>query len=153
MKNYELSCILLLVTIVFFSFDYLSDDQIVHSESKLGILIFIHHLICVIIGFGSIFCLFFSKSIFMAFLIIIISIILQIGFLINDDYCWYTIMVNKIINPLQPMRKWRGDYESLIKHYIRGDSWGYSDIFKINQTQFVILLNIIALLYLSSMTG
>ena len=149
MNNYELSCLILIITLFFFSVDYLSDNQIIYSETKIGILSFLHHLFCIILGFGSILCLFFSKSLIMAFILILVSTIIQTGFLINNDYCWYTVMVNKIINPLSlGNRKWRGDYESLIKHYIRGDSWGYSDIYTINQTQFVICINIIITLFL-----
>ena len=57
-------------------------------------------------------------------------------------------MVNNLIDPQKPNRKWRGDYESLIKHYIRGDEWAYSDIRNIDQTQFVIFINIILILIL-----
>ena len=149
MNNHEISCILLFVILIFFSIDYLSDNQITKDETKIGILIFFHHLFCVILGIGSILCLFCSKSLIMAFVIIAISTVIQTGFLKNNDYCWYTTMVNKMTNPTgSGNRKWRGDYEALLKHYIRGDSWGYSDIFKINQTQFVLFINIILIMFL-----
>ena len=148
MNNYEISCILLIIVLFHFSLDYLSDDCIKKDETKLGILIFLHHLFCIILAFGSVLCLLFSKSLLMAFIIIAISIIIQAGFLINKEYCWYTIMVNKLINPLQPKRKWRGDIASLIKHYIRGDSWAYSDMYSINQQSMVLGVNIIVIMFL-----
>jgi len=147
LNNYELSCIILIITLIHFITDYLSDGQIENNETKIGILIFIHHLLCIITFYGSILCLLFSRSIFMAFIIIVISIVIQSGYLINKDYCWYTIMVNKMINHEQPKRKWRGDLFSLIKHYIRGDSWAYSDIRNANQDN-VLYLNILLIIYL-----
>ena len=148
MNNHELSCILCIILLIFFSIDYLSDDQITDNETKIGICIFFHHLACVISGFGSILCLFFNGTILSTTIIVLISIIIQAGFLVNNDYCWYTKMVNNLIDPQKPNRKWRGDYESLIKHYIRGDEWAYSDIRNIDQTQFVIFINIILILIL-----
>jgi len=148
MQDYDIVCILIILTLVHFAGDYLSDKKITHSETKLGILIFIHHLLCVFMCFGSIICLLFSKSIILAFIIIAISTVIQSGFLINNDYCWLTVMINNLIDPEQPYRKWRGDYESLLKHYIRGDSWAYSDIRNINQQSMALNINVILILFL-----
>ena len=148
LSNYELTSILIIITLFHFIFDYLSDGQIKKDETKIGILIFLHHLFCIFLCFGNILCLLFSKSIIMAFIIVVLSIVIQSGFLINKEYCWYTIMVNKMIDSEQPKRKWRGDLSLLIKHYIRGDSWAYSDIRNINQQSMVLCTNIMSILYL-----
>uniref|UniRef100_A0A6C0I9C3 Uncharacterized protein n=1 Tax=viral metagenome TaxID=1070528 RepID=A0A6C0I9C3_9ZZZZ len=151
--NYDLACVLLTLTLVFFSIDYLTDNSITHDETKIGILIFIHHLACVVAGIGSTLCLLYKNVLPSVIVIIILSTIIQTGFLINNDYCWLTKMINKMIDPSRPNRKWRGDIFSLLKHYIRGDEWGYGDIRYINQTSFTRSMNFCLIIYLIKFIG
>lgn len=79
---------------------------------------------------------------------IITSIVIQVGYLINNDYCWVTRMVNRKINNTKPHRKWLCDIVLQIKKYIRGDEWSYSDIRNTDQTGIVILSNLSFILVL-----
>jgi hypothetical protein len=145
---YEYICIITPLVLFTFSLDYLSDSQITDSETKIGIFQFIHHIIVTIIL--STFALpFLSPKLSVITLSIIVSIIVQIGYRVNKDYCWWTRMVNVMINPDKPKRKWTGgDIESLMKRYVRGDSWTYSDMGPQNNNTLVILLNLIHLFVL-----
>ena len=57
----------------------------------------------------------------------IIFIILT-GLYKNNGFCWYTTMVNNMIDPTKPMKKWRSRPSHFIKQYLRGHSWAYSNI-------------------------
>jgi len=137
MNNYEITALLIIpITLLHFSIDYLSDREITKDETKLGILIFIHHLI--IFPF---FVLLFSalgllkiKDYSLLILISIIILISQFGFFLNNDYCWLTRIINVNIDPNKPNRKWVGDFGSFFKKYMRGDSWAYSNIYDIQKT-------------------
>jgi len=124
--------------------DILSDDYIKDNIIQVGILQYFHHLVG-IFNFGIIPLLFFSNNITMLVLSIAVSIISQIGWLYNDDLCWMFTYINKKIDPLRPKRKWRAELYSYIKHYIRGDSWAYSDIRSVNMEQCANLQNIFAI--------
>ena len=137
---HELMCISLLISLFFWTVDFLSDSYITKDETKLGILQYIHHLAATIGFLGPFINLFTGNFVFYV-VSIILSIIIQSGFLINDDYCWLTLMVNKCINPGQPKRKWRADLSSFVKHYIRGDSWAYSDMYKPDFTSGTFITN------------
>lgn len=101
-----------------------------------------HHFVSTIAYIGPIINL-FSGNITLYIISVIINIIIQTGFLINNDYCWLTRSINKKIDPIKPNRKWRADLYSFIKHYIRGDSWAYSDIYKNSFTPAMLVLNCI----------
>jgi hypothetical protein len=114
-------------SLILWSIDFLSDKELVKDELEIGTIQYLHYLI-VSFTIGILVLLLASKSMPITILTVIISMCSQIGFLINKDICWITRITNLKINPNMPNRKWRGDVESLIKHYIRGDSWAYSEI-------------------------
>ena len=142
---YEYTSIILLPIILFhFSLDFLSDSDIIKNETKIGILQFFHHIVCTIYISGIVLLPFVSRNISVLFITIIVSMVIQIGYLINNENCWVTIMANKLINPKYPNRKWvGGDICSLIKSYIRDDSWRYSNIKYINNTKLTLIANIV----------
>ena len=142
---YEYVSVILLPLILFhFCLDFLSDDEIVRDETKIGILQFFHHTVCTIYLSGILILPFISINIGIIILTILVSIITQIGYLINNEYCWVTSMVNKMINPGgNGKRKWvGGDICSLIKSYLY-DNWRYSDIKYINNTKLTLIANIV----------
>jgi hypothetical protein len=148
MNLYEYSAVILLPIILFhFIIDFLSDSEIPPGlETKIGILQFIH-TIWGSIMLSGIFILPFTKvSLSTLFITIATSIVIQSGFLINNDYCWMTKMTNNFISPTRKNRKWRGNIMLLTQHYIRGDQWAYSDIRSIDQTYFVLISNITLIL-------
>jgi hypothetical protein len=143
-----ITCVVVMA-LIFFCIDFLSDSQIQHSETKIGILQLTHHLLPNFIKIGGLLALAFGnqKSLMpIAAMMIFFTLIMQIGYLINNDYCWYTRMVNKMINKDHPKRKWRSNTYSLVKHYIRGDDWAYSDIYNADNTVEVIMVNVLVLL-------
>jgi len=119
-------------TLFSFAIDFLSDDRIKKDEVKIGFLQLLHHFLAYLGLIGIILPFFFNVD----FLILLVGVILNfgmhIGFLINKDSCWYTTIVNNIIDPAKPNIKWRCNLSSFIKHYIRGDQWAYSDIYTNN---------------------
>ena len=131
-------------SIIMWTIDFLSDSYIKDNVVEVGILQYLHHLVG-IFNFGVIFLLFFSNNISMLILSIIISIISQIGWLYNNDLCWLFTLVNKKIDPTRPKRKWRAELYSFIKHYIRGDSWGFSDINVVDMSGCANFTNIITI--------
>jgi hypothetical protein len=124
--------------------DILSDSYIKDNIIEIGILQYLHHLIG-IFNFGVLFLLFFSNSTNMLITSVIISIVSQIGWLYNNDLCWLFTYVNKKIDSNRPKRKWRAELYSFIKHYIRGDSWGFSDINVINMEGCSNFTNVITI--------
>lgn len=115
-----------------FIVDYLSDERIVKDELKLGILQFIHHFIAQVGFFGILLPTNNLKYISGCFLL---NFCIQIGFLINKDRCWYTRMINKLIDPTQPdFIRFRNIIPVFIRHYIRGDSYGYREAYFKNST-------------------
>jgi len=158
LSDYEiLALIHVPYSLIMWTLDFLSDKEITHSEVKIGALQYVHHLFGVF-NMGVIFLLLFSKSIKLSILTFIVIIVSQIGFLINNDSCWLLTLTNKAINPDRPNRKWRAEIGSLIKHYIRGDSWGYSDInVNINYSSVkfintVMIIHLIKLIILNANT-
>ena len=144
MKTYDFVALIILpLVLVHFSIDYLSDSQIITFETEIGILQLIHHLITKIAFVGSIFTLFLVDDIKYISLGVIILIIAQLGFVKNNDYCWYTKMVNELIDKNKPNRKWRSDWESFIRHYIRGKEWAYSDRFNNDATMEMTVVNVV----------
>jgi hypothetical protein len=57
------------------------------------------------------------------------------------------VYINSLITG-NPKRKWIADFPSLIKHYIRGDSWAYSDVYKMDNTFKVTVNNLVFLFIL-----
>lgn len=131
-------------SLIMWTIDILSDDFIKDNVIEIGVLQYLHHLVG-IFNFGVIFLLFFSNDINMLMLSVIVSIISQIGWLYNDDLCWLFTYVNKRIDPSRPKRKWRAELYSFIKHYIRGDSWGFSDITNVDMGGCANFTNIITI--------
>ena len=95
---------------------------------------------------GSIFTLFLIDDIKYITISVLILIIVQLGFVKNNDYCWYTKMVNELIDPNKPNRKWRSDWESFIRHYVRGDEWAYSNRFNNGATTEMTVVNVVYIL-------
>ena len=149
MELYEYVSVILVPLILFhFCLDYLSDRDIVKDETKIGIIQFFHHTVCTIYMAGITILPFISGSLSIITMTIIVSIITQIGYLINNEGCWVTSYVNKIITG-SDKRKWAGgDICSLIKSYIRDPNWRYSDITYINNTNLVLIANIIHIIIL-----
>ena len=143
LNEYQLlSLIYIPYSLILFGLDFLSDKNITKNEVEIGILQYIHHLFG-IFNIGVIILFLTSKSLVITAVSIIINLIGQVGFLISDDYCWLLTLVNKKINSDMPNRKWRGELVSLIKHYIRGDEWAYSNIRNNDATPTVVFVNII----------
>ena len=145
---YQYIAILIPFIIFNFCLDYLSDAQITHSETKLGMYQLFHHTTATI--WTSIFFLpFISSKLSVVGLSILTSLVIQAGHRINKDYCWLTTRVNKIIDPKKPKRKWTGgEIGSLMKKYVRGDSWAYSDMGPQNNTSIITVMNLIHLFVL-----
>jgi hypothetical protein len=93
------------ISLICWTIDYLSDKQITKDETKIGILQYIHHLI--ISALNPIPLLFVSKSMLITVLTVITAIGTQIGWLITNDECFYISMMNKLICPEMPRRKFR----------------------------------------------
>ena len=145
---YEYMVILTPFIILNFCLDYLSDSEITHSETKLGICQFLHHIIASILTF-TIFLPFMSSKLTVVSVSIIVSLVTQVGFLINKDYCWLTRYVNGIINPENPNRKWTGgDIGSLIKKYLKSSEGAYTEMRQPNNFTVINTFNIIHLIVL-----
>jgi uncharacterized membrane protein len=145
MKLYEFCCLILPFIIANFCMDYLSDSEIIKDELKIGIIQFIHHTILIIHGMG-ILIPFLNPTLIIVILGTLVNIGVQIGWLVHNDYCWLTILTNRLIGTNEKNRKWMADIQSHIKHYIYGDIWATSKINGINNTNWVFLLNIINLI-------
>jgi hypothetical protein len=132
-----------------FSLEYLSDSEIRENELKIGISNLIHHFLYAFNILSITVLLILKKPKLKVIIItILFSIIMQIGFLLNNDYCWFTQYINCLINPNRPNRKWRAGIASMIKHYLRGDQWAYSEIQKPDNCNLLIILNTIHFLIL-----
>ena len=149
MEIYECITLILPFVIVNFCMDYLSDSEILADELKIGIVQFIHHIILFIHSF-VIFGPFIKPSILLIILITAVNIGVQIGWTINNDYCWLTTLTNRLIGTKCKNRKWMADIESHIKHYLYGDSWSITDINKLNNKWFVCLFNLFNLITIIS---
>ena len=110
-KSIDIFSIVIVISLIHFSIDYLSDEQITSNETKIGILQIIHHLVITIQMFGI-----FVNNLPFKIIAILTSFAIQLGYLVNNDHCWLTTMVNKLINPDKPDRIWRVDLILQIKH-------------------------------------
>jgi hypothetical protein len=134
-------------SLITWSIDFLSDKEITKNEFEIGSKQFLHHIISSILV-GVLILLLTSRNISITILSIIITLGSQVGWLINNDYCFYTKYISTKINPDNPDRKWRNDFSSFIKHYLHGDSWAYSKIYNQDKTSAVIYGNVILTLQL-----
>jgi hypothetical protein len=141
------SVIVLPLTVIHFCLDYLRDRDINHSEFKIGMLQYIHHYIVIFNLSGTMLLPFFYSSLPLITVNILILYGAQVGYIMNDDFCWLTKYINGLITG-NPKRKWIADLPSLIKHYIRGDTWAYSDVHKIDNTVKVTISNLVFLFIL-----
>ncbi len=97
MDFYELfSLIIIPGTLLSFGIDFLSDKDIVESETKIGIFSFLHHLIITIQG-SVLLNMVFSNNLALLVLTAIITIGGQIGWIMNKDHCFITRFVNILI--------------------------------------------------------
>jgi hypothetical protein len=135
-------------SLVIFGAEYLSDSYITHSEIKIGILDYLHHLVVIMVNTGCLLSLFLTNNLIFISLVVIIYTIAQMGYIANKEYCWLTTHISKLIDPKRPLRKWRGGVNSLLRHYFRGDDWAYSDIKYINNDSKNITVNTILILAL-----
>jgi len=145
MKNdniYLLVVIVLLLSIIYFSIDFLSNKEITHSERKIGVLTFLHHII--FNTFGIIPLLLIIKVPFSVISFVTIGFILaQFKWIATKDHCLITEYINNLIDPEKKYYKWRATLECYIKHYIRGDEWAFSDTRIYDRDFSIILYNII----------
>jgi hypothetical protein len=84
----------------------------------------------------------------MAVLLVMLSTVIQIGWLLHNDYCWVTKYANRLIGTKESNRKWIAELSSLIKHYIRGDEWAYSKQYHTSRTTEVLQLNTMLIILL-----
>ena len=123
---YQMCSIFILpYVLVLFGFDFLTND-FTHSFYKTGFLQLLHHIIG---AFSVIWIQFFLTNDITYFLVsYIVTFIILCGLYKNDGYCWYSIMINTIIDPSRPIKKWRSSPCHYLRHYLLGDEWAYGDI-------------------------
>jgi hypothetical protein len=143
-----ISVVLLPITIFHFSLDYLSDSEITKSEVKIGISQYIHYFFGTMCYSGIAILPFLNPTLGLILLNITVSIVAQIGWLKNKEYCWLWSYTNKLINPNKPKRKWLSNIILQIKKYIRGDSWAYSEVKSVDNTKTVLAMTITQLFIL-----
>ena len=135
------SAVLLPVSMIHFIMDYLSDEEITHSETKIGIFQYIHHLFAAMSILSLVVLPFLRPTLSLITLNVVACLVAQIGWLKNNEYCWFWSLVNKMINPNKPNRKWTASAFSLLKKYTRSDEkWAYTNVYKADNKQAIILL-------------
>jgi len=144
LSSYEIfSLIIIPFSLFFFGADFLRDKEITHSETKIGIIQLIHHLAFTTNISGLIASFFLTCRIEFVIFLMILSMINQVGWLLNDDKCWLTRYANKTIGTKAKNRKWIAEVSSLVRHYIQGDEWAYSDMRPVNRNTQVIISNVL----------
>jgi hypothetical protein len=147
MEFYELTSLTVILVLVNFTIDYLSDSEIRENELKIGLLLFLHHFG----GFFALSCICLSSNLIVILFGIFCSTVVQCGFLKYGNKCWLTRYINTIINPERSNRKWRGDLLSMLEHYIHGDEVGYADDIPTQHADlFIFLSNIFCLIRIYS---
>jgi len=142
LSSYEMfSLVIIPFSLVFFGADFLRDKEITQNETKIGIVQLIHHLAFTTNMSGLISSVFLTCNIKFVVFLTILSMINQVGWLLNDDHCWLTQYANKIIGAQAKNRKWIAEVSSLVRHYIQGDDWAYSDMRPVNRNRQVIISN------------
>jgi hypothetical protein len=140
LELYEFLAVFIIpLAIVTFCLTYLSDDRVKRDELKIGILELLHHFMFRV-GVIGIFILFIKCSKVVASVIVLTLIIAIIGWKLNDNYCFVTTLINKIIDPQFPYRKWVAGLEPYIKKYIRGTEWSYGNVNNRNVNPYYIHL-------------
>ena len=143
-----ISTFVLPLTITHFSIDYLSDNEITRSETKIGIIQYIHHFIVNFNLIGVLVLPFINADLLTLYTSVLVSVIAQGGYLMNQEQCWITKYVNKLICG-RSNRKWIADFSSFMKYYTRGESWAQSDVYgKIDNTLKVTIMNVLFLFVL-----
>jgi len=137
-----ISLIVIPITILQFSLDYLADSQITHSETIIGLCQTLHHLVGVCQITGLMIIPFVNPSFSIILLLVMLFVITHTGYLKNKGKCWLLHYSNCLINPNKPNRKWIANMDSYVKHYIRGESWAYSDIRNNPNFNASLLINI-----------
>ena len=142
LSSYEMfSLVVIPFSLVFFAADFLRDKEITQNETKIGIVQLIHHLAFTTNMSGLISSVFLTCNIKFVIFLTILSMVNQVGWLVNDDHCWLTKYANKLIGTEAKNRKWVAEVSSLVRHYIQGDDWAYSDMRPINRNRQVIISN------------
>uniref|UniRef100_A0A6C0AZ42 Uncharacterized protein n=1 Tax=viral metagenome TaxID=1070528 RepID=A0A6C0AZ42_9ZZZZ len=142
LSSYEMfSLIVIPFSLFFFGADFLRDRDIKKDETKIGIVQYIHHLAFTTNMSGLILSVFLTCKIPFVTFLMFLSIINQVGWLLNDDNCWLTQYANTIIGAESKNRKWIAEISSLVKHYVKGDEWAYSEMRPIDRTRQVIISN------------
>jgi hypothetical protein len=67
--------------------------------------------------------------------------------IVNNHYCYVTQFQNILINEEYKNYKWIGTISNIIKKYVRGDEWTYSNIRNVNKNSHIFLGNGILILY------
>ena len=75
MKSIDIYSLIIPVSLITFTMDYLSDNQIIKDETTIGFYSYLHHLISIICTIGLPTFLLFSKSLFFVIINITIFII------------------------------------------------------------------------------
>ena len=149
LSSYEMfSIIIIPLSLFFFGADFLRDKEITDNEMKIGLIQYIHHFALTTNMSGLIATLFLSDKLPLVAFLTLGTIINQVGWLINKDYCWMTKYANNLIGTEAKNRKWIAEIRSLIKHYIQGDDWAYSDMRSVDRTNSIIISNGLILLIL-----
>ena len=143
----ELLILLFYFSLITFAFDFLSNKYIKSNETKIGLLVFFHHLVYNVMSLIPLF-LFTDPSLILISAFIISFNIANALWIKNSDHCFLTEYINKLIDPNTKYYKWRSSFSEFIKHYTRGDSWGYSNINNYNKTQESLIFNLIMIIIL-----
>ena len=147
MKTYDIFALIVIpLTIFLFSIDYLSNKDIVHSEVKSGVFIALHHLLFVLTVNVFLFAI-INRDPKLLLINATINLISQVGWIINNDFCFITKFQNILINKNKPNRLWRGSPDLLLKHYFRGDEWAYKDYSEYKNDKIVLFGNIGVLIW------
>jgi hypothetical protein len=143
----ELLLIILLVfSLIKFAIDYLSNKLITHNESIIGIVTLLHHIAFSILTFLPL-ILFIKISNGILLFLLFGIIVGQIMWIVNNDYCSVTQFQNTLINEEYKNYKWIGSIPDIIRKYVRGDEWTYSNIRNTNKNSHIFLGNGILILY------
>ena len=149
MNVHEFISIIILPMVLFkFIINYLSDSEIKSNFVEIGIHQFLHHISSTMGFSGAFLSLFFVNNLNFSIFIISLIVFTQGGFLINNDYCWYTRYVNTLINSDKPKKKWVNALPEFIQHYSRGDEWANSDMRPPNYYSASIKINVICIIIL-----
>lgn len=135
------SAVLLPVSMIHFMMDYLSDEEITHSETKIGIFQYTHHLFAAMSILSLVVLPFLNPTLGLISMNVIACLVAQLGWLKNKEYCWFWTLVNNMINPNKPKRRWTSSGVSLLKKYTRSDEkWAYNDVYSVDNTSAIYLI-------------